>query len=120
MGRLRILVCGDRNWSDGARIKQVLEEMTKGRNVTIIDGAAKGADSLASEAAVELGLENERYPAAWKQLGKRAGPIRNQEMLDSGIDMLLAFHPNLDESKGTRDMVKRAKKAGVTCYLFSS
>lgn len=124
MGRVtrsfRILVCGDRNWADGKRIKQVLEAMSADYDLTIVDGAANGADSLASEAAKELGLKNERYPAAWKQLGKRAGPIRNQEMLDSGVDMVLAFHPNLDESKGTRDMVARARKKGVTCYLFDS
>jgi hypothetical protein len=114
------LVCGDRNWADGARIKQVLEAMSADYDLTVIDGAANGADSLASAAASELGLKNERYPAAWKQLGKRAGPIRNQEMLDSGVDMVLAFHPNLDESKGTRDMVARAQKKGVTCYLFDS
>lgn len=34
-------------------------------------------------------------------------------------DLVLAFHDNLSESKGTRDMVQRAKRAGVPVYLVS-
>lgn len=118
---LRVIVCGDRNWSDRDRVKEVISAFAERLNqpMTIVDGSAKGADSMANNVAEELGLETERYPASWSQLGKRAGPIRNQEMLDQGVDFVIAFHSDLDSSKGTRDMVTRARKRGVPCYLFS-
>jgi hypothetical protein len=35
-------------------------------------------------------------------------------MLDQGRpDIVLAFHANISQSKGTKDMVERAKKAGI-------
>jgi YspA, cpYpsA-related SLOG family len=117
---LRVLVCGDRNWDNEDRIREVLEaykEAYPGK-MLIVDGAAKGADSLGHKVAKELGLETERFPAAWSQLGRRAGPIRNQEMLDSGLNFVLAFHEDLESSKGTKDMVTRARKRGVPVYHF--
>jgi hypothetical protein len=41
-------------------------------------------------------------------------PKRNQKMLDDGKPtFVLAFHDDIDESKGTKDMVTRATKAKV-------
>ena len=45
--------------------------------------------------------------------GYRAGPIRNQEMLDKGKpDLVIAF----PGGKGTADMVGRALRTGVFVY----
>lgn len=51
----------------------------------------------------------EEYPAEWDKHGKAAGFIRNQDMLDSGVDVVVAF----PGGRGTADMVRRARKAGV-------
>jgi YspA, cpYpsA-related SLOG family len=84
---------------------------------TIIAGGAWGADYIASEWAREQpGVTLELHPANWGEHGKAAGPIRNQQMLDEGKpNMVLAFsdHPT---TKGTADMIKRAKKAGVVVW----
>jgi len=41
-------------------------------------------------------------------------------MLDEGKPTyVLAFHDNLAESKGTKDMVTRAKKAGIPVEVWS-
>jgi hypothetical protein len=46
------------------------------------------------------------------------GPIRNQQMLESGVDEAYAFVVGaLEESHGTYDMVKRLRKAGVTVVV---
>jgi len=56
----------------------------------------------------------EVYRADWKTHGKKAGPIRNQLMLDVGTpDLVLAYPSTRFASKGTMDMVERARKAGV-------
>ena len=50
------------------------------------------------------------YMADWDGLGRKAGPIRNQRMLDDGKpDLGIAF----PGGRGTADMVRRAREAGV-------
>lgn len=46
--------------------------------------------------------------------GKAAGPIRNQRMLDEGKPDLVVAFPG---GRGTADMVRRAKAAGVPVRL---
>lgn|SRR5215831_2138738 len=87
-------------------------------NVTIIHGAARGADSLAAEAAKELGFEVLAFPADWSTYHKSAGPIRNRQMINERPDFVWAFHDNLRDSKGTKDMVKVAGQLGYKVTLF--
>lgn len=54
------------------------------------------------------------FPALWDKHGRAAGPIRNTQMLDEGRpDLVLAFHRDLSESKGTRNMVEQSVKANL-------
>jgi hypothetical protein len=82
----------------------------------IIHGAARGADSIGALKARLLGWSFDRilaFPARWHEHGRAAGPIRNRRMLEEKPDIVLAFHPNLALSKGTKDMVGIARKAGI-------
>jgi hypothetical protein len=55
-----------------------------------------------------------------RRVRRVAGPIRNQQMLDEGHpDLVIAFHDNMSESRGTRDMVGRAIKGGFSVRLVS-
>lgn len=47
-----------------------------------------------------------------------AGHIRNQEMVDSGADICLAFYKIGAKNRGTRDCAARAKKAGIKVVKF--
>ena len=49
-----------------------------------------------------------------------AGPIRNQEMVDGGAAMCLAFHRVISLSKGTKDCGRRAIETGIPTYLIDS
>lgn len=107
---MRILVCGGRNYNDRVKFNQVMNEYLIDADLTIIEGGAIGADYLAFEWAVRNNIEVEEYRAPWEAYGAKAGPIRNQKMLDNGKpDLVIAF----PGKKGTADMVNRAKKAGV-------
>lgn len=115
---MRVLVCGDRDWTDIGMIANELSKYPLG--TVIIEGEARGADKIARAVAEELGFEVAKFPADWAKHHKAAGPIRNQQMLDEGKpDLVLAFHDNLMSSKGTLDMVKRARKASVIVDVFS-
>lgn len=121
MRPLRVLVCGDRNWTDRRCIAEKLEALHCAADLVVIHGGCRGADQIAGEIAEGLDVSVETYWANWKRFGLGAGPIRNQQMLDEGKpDLVLAFHPDLSQSKGTADMVRRAKAAGVTCLVFES
>lgn len=113
---MRDLHCGDRNWTDREPIRFFIQGKFDGFTAdVIIHGAARGADSIAGEIAEKLGIEVEAYPAEWDEYGKAAGVIRNQQMLEVGMpDRVIFWHKNLEKSKGTRDMVRIAKEAGVT------
>jgi hypothetical protein len=86
----------------------------------IIEGGARGADSLARSVAKELGLQYRTYPANWKEHHRAAGPIRNRKMLkDEDPDRVIAFHNDIDSSKGTKDMITISVKAGKPVLLVS-
>lgn len=112
---MRVLICGDRWWTDRNLIRKAIRQLP--RTAIIVHGAARGADSLARQVAEAEDYEAEPHPAKWHRYGRAAGPIRNKEMLDSGINMVIAFHDNLENSKGTKDMVEQAKRAGVPVHI---
>lgn len=78
-------------------------------NVTVVSGGARGADAVGEDWAVVNWQYLEVFKADWEQYGKAAGAIRNQQMLDSGIDLAIEF----PGGNGTADMRRRLDKAGV-------
>ena len=115
----RILVTGSREWSQrdvmGYNILALVQQVDRDdpdREVIIVHGAAKGADLMAADIGTAIkGVTIEPHPADWTTHGKRAGPIRNQAMVDLGADICLAF-PTAS-SVGTWDCVRRANRAGI-------
>lgn len=126
---MRLLVCGDRNWEDRAYIFEVLGKIDAIFPVEcLIEGEARGADVMARAWAQEKGRPYRMYPARWDLYrpppgsGRKnpAGPIRNREMLSDGRpDMVVAFHGDLSQSRGTLDMVRVARAAGVPVKVFN-
>jgi hypothetical protein len=82
----------------------------------VIHGGAKGADTMAGEVAFELGFAVKVYYAQWETFGRKAGPIRNQQMLTEGEPTeVLAFDLG---TPGTADMIRRSRKAGLRVTVF--
>ncbi len=113
--KLRVLVCGDRKWTDGDAIERELRLLRmRNRVQCVIEGEAPGADTLARIAGKKLRIPVWEYPANWAKYGRAAGPIRNRQMLSEGQpNLVLAFHANLAESKGTVNMINQAMKQGI-------
>jgi hypothetical protein len=111
-----VLVTGDRNWSDTATVMDTLKKLNDAGYHRLIEGEARGADSIARNCAYQLGWEIIKVPADWKQFGRAAGPIRNKQMLDMKPDAVVYFHMNLAQSKGTAHMVSIAVKAGYDVF----
>jgi hypothetical protein len=115
----RVLICGDRNWYNSARIFDMVERENERSPIgVIIEGGAKGADKIGGMAAVFHGIPLLKFSADWKKYGRAAGPIRNQQMLDEGKPTeIWAFHNNIEESLGTKNMVVKALKRDLPVLL---
>lgn len=107
---MRVLICGSRSWTDGKAIKEALGSLLGVK--LVIEGGARGADTLGRMQAESRGLPVMEFPANWTYYGKGAGPIRNQSMLVFGQpDIVLAFWDGT--SRGTADMIRQAETAGI-------
>lgn len=132
---MRLLVCGSRDYGvydidmspheklsaiqDSLFLCYTLNEYLDS-GLIIISGAAKGADTQAAAWARVHNVTLEEYPADWKQYGRSAGPIRNKQMLVEGKpDMVLAFSNDFEGSKGTKNLVEQAKKAGIPTKVMT-
>lgn len=120
----RILVTGSRHFGTGARKDQDTNLMTHALHhigaslyangaqiITLVHGAARGADTLAGNIGAQLGYSIEAHPADWNTYGKKAGIIRNQHMVNLGADVTLAFP--IGESRGTRHCMRVAELARI-------
>ncbi len=126
---MRVLCCGDRNYSSYEIIRRELEKLPK--DTEIIQGCANGADTMSAKISKVLGLKlisskdnadvinKPGFPANWDKYGKAAGAIRNKQMLDEGKpDLVLAFHTNIEKSRGTKNVIEQAKKRGIKVLLI--
>lgn len=106
---MRVLVCGSRHFKDYKLLEETLD---KYKISGIISGTARGADSLGEDYAKLHDIPVVRFPALWDTYGRRAGPIRNSQMLKEGQpELVVAFRA--DNSRGTQNMIDQARKAGV-------
>lgn len=120
---MRILVCGSRNFTDEELIERVLSKAKKlEQPITLVHGdCPRGADNIADRIARKFGWNIEKHPAQWDLHGKKAGFLRNAEMVNTGVDYCLAFTThNGDEkiSQGTSHTVNLARKKNITTRVF--
>lgn len=121
---MKVLVTGDREWDDVETIVKVLQGFP--HDTVIVHGACRGADNVCVAVAEALRFVVRSYPADWGRYKSAAGLIRNQQMLSEEhvhgepINMCIAFHNDIENSRGTKDMVNRAKKAGIKTILVTS
>jgi hypothetical protein len=100
-------------------ILEVLKNLPK--DTIIIEGEARGADQIAGEIASELGLLVEKFPANWQRHGRKAGHIRNAQMLCEGKPTeVIAFHEDWANSRGTRNMITISLEANLPVTLYNT
>lgn len=107
------LINGSREFSNYALLEEKCYEILspfieKGDKITIVEGGARGADTLAGKFAKENNFELEVYPADWEHLGKKAGLIRNIEMIEGSRsgkkpDILISFNMGTRGTQHTID-----------------
>ncbi len=116
---MKILVAGSRDYTNQTKIYKILSKLPT--DTIIIHGDCRGADRIAGFVATQLGMIVCKYPADWKQYGRAAGPIRNQQMLNENedIEKAIIFHECIDQSTGTKDMLSRLKRKGIPVEIYT-
>lgn len=106
---MRLIVAGTRTFRDYILLRNKLDQLLSNINepVTIISGAAPGADTLGEQYAKQKGYSIKRFVANWKTLGKKAGFVRNEEMAKEATHCVVFWD---GKSKGTKHMIDLAKQ----------
>ena len=105
-----VVISGSRFYKNEEKMRRILTGLHERHpNITLIVGDCKGADFIARKIAKERGIKLEIFEAYWDMYGKKAGPIRNKEMIlrTKTFDeyYILIFHENLEKSKGTVNFI---------------
>lgn len=119
---MKVLICGSRNWKEEDVIPEYrIEEYIKTLppSSVIIHGDGRGADQVAKKMAIKYGHTEVPFSADWGKYGDAAGPIRNRKMLKENPNKVVAFHEDIANSKGTKDMIAAARKAGFPVEVFN-
>lgn len=118
---MRLVIVGSRTITDFDAVYDavVFESPFWKEGVTeIVSGGARGVDASARRLSElfsgRLGVDYTEFAADWDEHGKKAGPIRNQEMVDYG-DAVVAVWDG--QSSGTKDTIRKAVNAGLPMYV---
>lgn len=117
---MRVLVTGRRDYKSRNQVWLILDDLGADAVDEIIHGNCSGADTYTDEWAKHCGIKVTPYIADWGKYGPSAGPIRNQQMIDTKPDLVLAFDARKRNGRdsGTMDCVKRAVEAGIPVRIY--
>jgi len=106
-----LCVTGGRRFDDLPHLRQALDAVHREQRIKLlVHGDAPGADRMAGRWAEDNGIDVRKFPAEWSRHGKRAGPIRNYQMLsESAPDLVLAF----PGGSGTQHCVDEAERLRI-------
>lgn len=117
MNTQRILCFGGRDFTDAALVNKALTQLMAERHIlrgaAIIHGGARGADTLAGEWGKRQGMPVIVVAANWGYYRLKAGPVRNQWMLDFCEPTYAVQFPG---GNGTRHMAGLLKTANVPLW----
>lgn len=108
-------VVGSRGFSNYDVMARALDNLGLTSADTIVSGGAYGADALAEKYANAKGLATLIFKADWQKHGKKAGILRNQDIVDNS-DVVIAFWDGV--SRGTNNTINRTITAGKKLFIF--
>ena len=106
-------IVGSRHFPSRALVESFVTSLPC--DTCVVSGGARGVDTWAIEAARSLGLPTLIIQADWKRHGRKAGPLRNAELVRR-VDEIAAFWDG--RSRGTLNTVMLALRAGLPVRIF--
>ncbi len=101
-------IVGSRHFPGQALVKSFVTSLP--RDTCMVSGGAQGVDSWAIAAARSLAMPTVVIQADWAQHGRRAGPLRNAELVKR-VEEIVAFWDG--RSRGSLNTVMLALQAGL-------
>lgn len=119
MKKYRVIIAGSRSCSEDCtklkdKINKIMFNMDP-YDTEIVSGTCKGGDILGENYAKDNGIDIVQFPADWKQYGKKAGYLRNEQMAEYGTHLIALWDGN---SNGTKNMIKQAKEKGLPTRII--
>jgi len=112
---MKLAVVGSRTFNNYELLCGYLDRINEREPIThIVSGGAKGADKLSERWATEHNIETIIFIPDWEKYKKRAGFIRNQDIIDTA-DKVLAYWDG--ESAGTKNSIELAKRQHKKCHV---
>lgn len=108
-----IAIVGSRSYPRPDLVQAYVAALPEG--CAVVSGGAPGVDSTAEAAARTAGLETVVFRADWEGLGRRAGPIRNEQIIQRA-DRVVAFWDG--RSRGTLNALVLAERAVLPIQIF--
>lgn len=118
-----VLFYGDRNWNDRKVIRMQLVRLRQKHGVTdlvIMEGGARGADTISKQEANKLDIHVAEIKALWDTRMHGAGPQRNFVMRGFEPDEAIGFHDDIENSKGSKHMKELLEEWGITNKIIRS
>lgn len=112
---MRVIITGSRDWTEPHIVRGILDRLNEAHpeDLIVVHGACPtGVDFYADRWCHWNGLHPVTFPADWRKLGPKAGPIRNTAMVNAGADLVIGFP--MPGSVGTWDCMDAARAAGLT------
>lgn len=111
---MKIAIVGSRGFTDLNQVSAYVRALPPG--TIIVSGGAMGVDRAAENAAKRAGMETKIFPANWPLYGKRAGYLRNVDIVTTS-DRVVAFWDG--QSKGTLHSIELARKQRKPLEIFT-
>lgn len=113
---MKVIIAGSRTIEDYELLLTAINR--SGFNITeIVSGTATGVDQLGEIYGALKDIPVKQFPAKWKTLGKKAGPIRNREMGEYADAAIILWD---GKSSGTKNMINTMSKLKKPYYLMMS
>mgnify|MGYP003571319571 CR=1 FL=1 len=119
MNNIRLAIVGSRTFNDYNMVVKVLSQLKHDYDynyIEIVSGGAKGADAFGERYANENGIKLTVFPTDWKKWGKRAGFIRNVDIIKN-CDVCVCFWDG--ESHGTKHDVELCQQMHKPCHIWN-
>ena len=117
---MKAAIVGSRTFND---YKKVVEFITNMKEIyeledidLVVSGGARGADALGAKYAKEHGIELKVFPAKWSIYGKKAGILRNVDIIEN-CDVCFVFWDG--ESHGAKHDIELCKKSKKPCFIYN-
>lgn len=108
----KVIIAGSRDFDNYKLLEEYCDKvLVNQKNIEIVSGTARGADTLAIHYAHNRGYKLTEFPANWDKFGKSAGYKRNVQMAEYANACIVFMKK--EGTKGSQHMIDIAKRKSL-------